>query len=75
MSGARVTSACILGCSGTVLTADEQAFFRDAAPWGFILFKRNVETPAQVRDLVAALRDCVGRPDAPVLIDQEGGRV
>jgi beta-N-acetylhexosaminidase len=67
--------ACILGCSGPALTAEERAFFRDVRPWGFILFKRNVESPDQVRALVDALRDCVGRADAPVLIDQEGGRV
>lgn len=67
-------SACILGCAGTHLSVEERAFFREADPWGFILFKRNVESPDQVRALVAELRACVGR-DAPVLIDQEGGRV
>jgi len=67
--------ACILGCSGAALTAEERAFFRDVRPWGFILFKRNVESPEQVRALVEALRACVGRADAPVLVDQEGGRV
>jgi beta-N-acetylhexosaminidase len=70
-----VTSACILGCSGLELTPEERALFRDARPWGFILFKRNVESPEQARALVQALRDCVGRAEAPVLIDQEGGRV
>ena len=49
--------------------------FSDARPWGFILFKRNIDAPDQVRALIEALRACVGRPDAPVLIDQEGGRV
>jgi beta-N-acetylhexosaminidase len=67
--------AAILGCSGPILTAEEKTFFRRVRPWGFILFKRNVETPDQVRTLVDALRDAVGRGDAPVLIDQEGGRV
>ena len=67
--------ACILGCSGPVLTAAEKAFFADARPWGFILFARNVETPEQVRTLTASLREAVGRGDAPVLVDQEGGRV
>ena len=66
--------ACILGCAGTTLSAEEVAFFRDARPWGFILFKRNIESPAQVRALTAALRDAVGW-HAPILIDQEGGRV
>src|SRR5258708_36661752 len=67
--------AAILGCSGPQLTAEERAFFRRVKPWGFILFGRNVENPDQVRTLVDALRDTVGRADAPVLIDQEGGRV
>src|SRR5690606_1554683 len=68
-------AACILGCAGPVLTAKERAFFAETRPWGFILFRRNIETPDQVRALVADLREAVGRPDAPVLIDQEGGRV
>ncbi len=66
--------AAIFGCAGQVLLPDERAFFRDADPFGFILFARNVEEPAQVRRLTADLRDAVGR-DAPVLVDQEGGRV
>lgn len=67
--------ACILGCAGPVLSPEEAAFFRRARPWGFILFRRNIETPDQTRALVSALRECVGREDAPVLVDQEGGRV
>jgi beta-N-acetylhexosaminidase len=67
--------ACILGCASTTLSREETAFFRAVKPWGFILFARNVESPDQVRRLVDALRDTVGRADAPVLIDQEGGRV
>jgi beta-N-acetylhexosaminidase len=70
-----LTLACVFGCSGSILTADEAAFFRDVRPWGFILFGRNVERPEQVRALVAALRETIDRPDAPVMIDQEGGRV
>lgn len=68
------SKAMILGCAGTQLSADEKAFYRAERPWGFILFARNVGEPQQVRDLVASMRDCVGR-DAPVFIDQEGGRV
>ena len=68
-------SAAILGCAGTTLTAEEVAFFRDVKPWGFILFRRNIADPEQVRALTAALRATVGRDDAPILIDQEGGRV
>ena len=67
--------AIIFGCAGPRLGADERAFFRDADPLGFILFRRNIENPNQVRDLVGELRESVGRSDAPVLIDQEGGRV
>jgi beta-N-acetylhexosaminidase len=69
------TLAAIFGCSGPDLTPQEAAFFRAVRPWGFILFARNVETPAQVRRLTAALRETVGRDDAPILVDQEGGRV
>jgi beta-N-acetylhexosaminidase len=69
------TCAFITGVSGTELGSAERAFIADARPWGFILFKRNVETPEQVASLVGQLRDAAGRPDAPVLIDQEGGRV
>lgn len=67
-------TAAVLGCGGPRLTAAERAVFAAARPWGFILFGRNVETPAQVRGLAADLRDAVGR-DAPILVDQEGGRV
>ena len=68
-------SAFISGCESLVLSADEKRFLRDADPWGFILFGRNIETPDQVQALVSSFRDCVGRENAPVLIDQEGGRV
>jgi beta-N-acetylhexosaminidase len=68
-------AACILGCAGLRLSPAERAFFRAVQPWGFIVFKRNIETPDQLRGLVQDLRACVDRPDAPVLIDQEGGRV
>ncbi len=67
--------AVVLGCSGERLTASERGFFAAADPVGFILFRRNCSSPGQVRDLVGSLRGCVGRNDAPVLIDQEGGPV
>src|ERR1700676_2690125 len=69
------TRAFITGVSALELTAEERAFLRAERPWGFILFKRNIETPQQVSALVKELREAIGRPDAPVLIDQEGGRV
>jgi beta-N-acetylhexosaminidase len=65
----------IYGCAGTALSADERAFYDDAQPWGFILFARNIESRDQVRGLVRDLRATVNDPKAPVLIDQEGGRV
>ncbi len=67
-------SASILGCAARTLSSDEAAFFRDADPWGFILFARNCEGSDQIRALCADLRATVGR-EAPILIDQEGGRV
>jgi beta-N-acetylhexosaminidase len=66
--------AACFGCAGPVLLPEERTFFRDADPFGFILFARNIENPAQVSRLTADLRAAVGR-DAPILIDQEGGRV
>ena len=69
-----MSKAMILAPSGATLTDDERSFFRAADPWGFILFARNVESPDQIRRLTGGLRDSVGR-DAPILIDQEGGRV
>ncbi len=66
--------AVIFGCGGPRLRPEERSFFAGAEPWGFILFARNIEGPAQLRRLTADLRASVGR-DAPVLIDQEGGRV
>jgi beta-N-acetylhexosaminidase len=66
-------SRAIYGCAGTTLSATEKDFFRDVQPWGFILFARNISDSAQVIALVEELRATVG--GAPVLIDQEGGRV
>jgi len=57
------------------ITPDELAFIAAERPWGFILFRRNIETPEQVTRLVDELKKCAGRSDVPVLIDQEGGRV
>ena len=51
------------------------AFFAEARPWGFILFRRNIDSPEQVRALTDELRAAIGDRDAPILIDQEGGRV
>lgn len=69
-----MVQAVIFGLEGTDPSPAESAFFREADPWGFILFARNIATPDQVRRLTGALRETVGR-DAPILIDQEGGRV
>lgn len=67
--------ALITDCAGTSLTPEEKRLFARADPYGFILFARNCESPAQVRALVSEMKECVGRGDVPVLIDQEGGRV
>ena len=66
--------AFISGLSGLTLSAGERAFIREAQPWGLIIFKRNVNTPEQVLELTISFREAVGR-EAPVLVDQEGGRV
>lgn len=70
-----MTKAFISGCASTVLGVEEAAFFASERPWGLILFARNCESPQQIRELVGHFRECVGDPSAPVLIDQEGGRV
>jgi beta-N-acetylhexosaminidase len=69
------TRAFITGVSGTELGAEEREFIRAERPWGFILFRRNIETPGQVIQLIRELRAAIDEPDAPILIDQEGGRV
>ena len=69
-----IQNATILGPLSQSLTDWERGFFRDVSPWGFIVFARNIDNPDQVRRLTGDLREAVGR-DAPILIDQEGGRV
>src|SRR5258705_13852226 len=68
-------SAAIYGCRGMQLAPEEREFFRDAQPFGFILFGRNCGTPDQIRALCDSLRDTIGVSNAPILIDQEGGGV
>ncbi len=70
-----MTRAIVFGCAGPVLSDAEREFFREVDPYGFILFARNVVDRVQVRALVEDLRGCVTHPYAPVLVDQEGGRV
>jgi len=66
--------AFITGIAGPILTDEERAFLRDAQPWGGIVFKRNITSPDALRRLAGDFRTAIGR-DAPILIDQEGGRV
>jgi beta-N-acetylhexosaminidase len=70
-----MTRAFITGVAGTSITPAERSFLREAAPWGLILFKRNIESHEQVYNLTNDFRECIGRDDASVLVDQEGGRV
>ncbi|NNK79215.1 MAG: beta-N-acetylhexosaminidase [Litoreibacter sp.] len=68
------SGAYIFGCARPQLKQQEREFFSQSQPWGFILFARNIENPGQLSRLTSDLRDAVGW-QAPVLIDQEGGRV
>jgi beta-N-acetylhexosaminidase len=68
-------SRAIFGCAGPKLNAEERKFFQQVQPWGFILFGRNIVDRGQIKNLVSHLRETVSDPSAPVLIDQEGGRV
>ena len=70
-----MAKAFVSSCAGTALTADERAFFAAERPWGLILFGRNIGTASEIRALVDGFREAVDDPAAPVLIDQEGGRV
>ena len=70
-----MTQATIFGCAGPALSEGERRLFADVRPFGLILFDRNLETPDQIRALCAAFRAVTAAPDAPVFIDQEGGRV
>ena len=70
-----IPRALISGCATTALSEDEEAWFRDARPWGLILFARNIESRDQIRHLTGRFRSLVDRATAPVLVDQEGGRV
>ncbi|RMB05013.1 beta-N-acetylhexosaminidase [Eilatimonas milleporae] len=65
----------LFGLAGPELLFEERRLFQDCVPAGFILFKRNVENPAQLRRLTDSLRHMTGREHLPILIDQEGGRV
>ena len=67
--------AFITGLAGTAITSEERAFLKEAQPWGLILFKRNIVSASQVSALIINFIETVGRADAPLLIDQEGGRV
>jgi beta-N-acetylhexosaminidase len=69
------SKAFIAGIAGPALTPDEREFLRAERPWGLILFKRNIESKAQVTDLVTEIRQILKRSNAPLLVDQEGGRV
>lgn len=71
----RQIKAVVFGCQGEVLTSEERSFFKKSNPLGLIIFDRNVRNPLQLKALIDDFRACVGRPDAPVLVDQEGGRV
>lgn len=73
MSGS--SGAFICGCAGLSLGSDEVAFFRETRPWGLILFRRNVESPDQLRRLTSSFRAAVENTAAPIFVDQEGGRV
>ena len=71
----KLIKAVIFGCQSTRLTPEEKDFFKQVNPLGLILFDRNVDNPKQVKALTQEFREVVGRDDAPILVDQEGGRV
>ena len=66
-----MSKAFITGLSGTTLTGPERDFIRAERPWGFILFRRNIDTPAQVAALTAEIKAALGEADVPV--DRKSG--
>ncbi len=68
-------TALIVGCKGPRLNTAEREFLARVKPWGLILFKRNCESPEQITELTQEFQRLTGYRDAPVFIDQEGGRV
>ncbi|MCA3572780.1 MAG: beta-N-acetylhexosaminidase [Aestuariivirga sp.] len=72
---AQPIGAFIAGCQGLALSPEERAFFARSSPFGLILFRRNCQTPEQLKSLTDDFRAATGRSNAPVFIDQEGGRV
>jgi beta-N-acetylhexosaminidase len=70
-----MTKAFITGLAGTKLSRAERDFIRAERPWGFILFRRNIDTPTQVAALTHEIREVLDMADVPILVDQEGGRV
>lgn len=72
---AALPAAAVVGLAGTQLSEDERALFRRLPPTGFILFARNVESPAQLRALTGDLAALFPQRRVPILVDQEGGRV
>lgn len=75
MPSSQTISPVVIGCAGKTLSADEVALFSDYNPWGLILFNRNLDDSAQIKALIAQFQEAVGRKNAPIFIDQEGGRV
>ena len=67
--------AFIAGCGGLSLSDEERRFFTATKPWGLIVFRRNCESPEQIKALATEFRTIVGRRNAAVFVDQEGGRV
>lgn len=71
----RLPKAVVCGVAGTQLASSERLLFEQNPPTGFILFKRNCETPGQVKSLTSELKALFPDRWVPILIDQEGGRV
>tara|TARA_A100001011_G_scaffold391401_1_gene476802 strand:+ start:173 stop:1117 length:945 start_codon:yes stop_codon:yes gene_type:complete len=64
--------AIIISVNGYKLTPDEKKLFKYEKPWGLILFKRNIKSFRQTKELIKKVRFLSKDKKFPILIDEEG---
>ncbi len=71
----RPVLAAMVSCRATQLSDAEKRIFSQSNPLGLTLFSRNIKNRAQLKRLIDDFKNCVGRDDVLIAVDQEGGRV
>jgi beta-N-acetylhexosaminidase len=67
--------AIIISIKGLKLTNKERLLLSKEKPWGLILFKRNIETLNQIKDLIQSVKKATRDNKFPIIIDEEGSNV